>query len=281
MATTQKTPEKTRTATRKGKGKVILAIDVGGTNVKMLASDQTDHLAFPSGLTMTARKMIAGVKKTVAAAGWKYDVITLGYPGPVMHGRPAAEPHNLAGGWVGCDFIKGFGCPVRIVNDAAMQALGSYQGGKLLFIGLGTGLGTTMIVDGKLEPMELGHMPYRKGTFEDYIGLRGLKRLGKKRWRKHVDAIVGHFIAALEPDEVVLGGGNVKVLKRLPPRCRAGDNSNAFRGGFRLWEEAGTGKAKGTSPKKVARARHVDHVAVHVPLPAPTEAGAEASSTTG
>jgi polyphosphate glucokinase len=270
MATKTKTPAKTRAAARKGRGraKVILAIDVGGTNVKMLASDQTDHLAFPSGLTMSARRMVAGVKKTVAAAGWKYDVITLGYPGPVLHGHPAAEPHNLAGGWVGCDFGKAFGCPVRVINDATMQALGSYQGGKLLFLGLGTGLGSTMVVDGKLEPMELGHLPYRKGTYEDYIGLRGLKRLGKKRWRKHVDAIVGHFIAALEPDEVVLGGGNVKVLKSLPPRCRAGDNANAFRGGFRLWDEDG-----------VESKRPVKHVAVHAPQPAKRAGGKDSELT--
>ena len=189
--------------------------------------------------------------------------MAIGYPGPVLHGRPVAEPHNLVRGWVGFDYQAAFDCPVKVANDAAMQALGSYQGGKLLFLGLGTGLGSTMIVEGIVEPMELAHLPYRKGTYEDYVGVRGLERVGKKKWRRHVADVVGRLIVALEPDDVVLGGGNVKRLKVLPPGCRAGDNANAFLGGFRLWEEGDKGKiltpAKlRSSPnlRAVASARH-------------------------
>jgi polyphosphate glucokinase len=185
---------------------------------------------------MTAHEMVARVKE--AAADWQYDVVSIGYPGSVLRSRPVAEPHNLGKGWVGFDFETAFGCPVKVMNDAAMQALGSYQGGKMLFLGLGTGLGTTLIVDGVVEPMELAHLPYRKATYEDYIGERGLKRLGKKKWRKYVNDVVALLSAALETDYVVLGGGNVRKLKELPPNCRAGDNANAFRGGFRLWEDA-------------------------------------------
>ena len=169
-------------------------------------------------------------------------MVSIGYPGPVLRGRPVSEPHNLGPGWVGFDFEAAFGCPVKLINDAAMQALGSYEGGKMLFLGLGTGLGSAMIVDGIVEPMELGHLPYRKGTYEDYVGIRGLERVGKKKWRHYVEDVVARLIAALEPDDVVLGGGNVKKLKELPPGCRAGDNANAFLGGFRLWEEAGKRK---------------------------------------
>jgi polyphosphate glucokinase len=185
---------------------------------------------------MTAHEMVARVKE--AAADWQYDVVSIGYPGSVLRSRPVAEPHNLGKGWVGFDFETAVGCPVKVMNDAAMQALGSYQGGKMLFLGLGTGLGTTLIVDGVVEPMELAHLPYRKATYEDYIGERGLKRLGKKKWRKYVNDVVALLSAALETDYVVLGGGNVRKLKELPPNCRAGDNANAFRGGFRLWEDA-------------------------------------------
>jgi polyphosphate glucokinase len=166
-------------------------------------------------------------------------VVSLGYPGPVLRGRPVAEPKNLAPGWVGFDFEKAFGSQVKLINDAAMQALGSYQGGRMLFLGLGTGLGSAMIVEGIVEPMELAHLPYRKATFEDYVGERGLKRLGKKRWRRQVAEVVKTFAAALQPTDVVIGGGNVKKLKQLPPNTRAGDNDNAFKGGFRLWEEGG------------------------------------------
>lgn len=213
----------------------ILVIDIGGTHVKILVSGAEEARKFPSGPDLTPDVMVQGVKD--AAGDWKYDAVSMGYPGPVLQGRPISEPHNLGGGWVGFDFPGAFGKPVKIINDAAMQALGSYNGGKMLFLGLGTGLGTALIVEGIVQPMELGHLPYRKGTYEDYVGLRGLKRLGKKKWRKHVFDVVERLCAALEPDDVVLGGGNVKLLKELPPRCRAGENANAFKGGFRLWQE--------------------------------------------
>jgi polyphosphate glucokinase len=211
----------------------VLAIDIGGTHVKILVSGEKEARKFPSGPTMTPQMMVAGVKKL--AADWKFEAISLGYPGPVLHNRPVTEPHNLAKGWTAFDFHRAFKCPVKFMNDAAMQALGSYRGGKLLFIGLGTGLGTTMIVDGLVEPMELAHLPYKKATYEDYIGLRGLKKYGDKKWRKLVADVVKQLIAALEPDDIVLGGGNAKLLKKLPKGCRAGDNANAFLGGFRLW----------------------------------------------
>lgn len=213
----------------------VLVVDVGGTHVKILVSGQEEPRKFPSGPDMTAAAMVQGVKEL--AGDWRYDAVSIGYPGPVLLGRPVSEPHNLGGGWVGFDYAAAFACPVKVINDAAMQALGSYNGGKMLFLGLGTGLGTTLIVDGIVEPMELSHLPYKKGTYEDYVGIRGLDRLGKKKWRQHVADVVARLIAALEPDDVVLGGGNVKKLKELPPHCRAGDNANAFRGGFRLWQE--------------------------------------------
>ena len=213
----------------------VLAIDIGGTHVKILATGQKEKREFESGLKLTPKLMVAGVKQL--AKGWEYDVVSIGYPGPVMQHRPVAEPHNLAKGWVGFNFEKAFGCPVKVINDAAMQALGSYKKGRLLFLGLGTGLGTTMIADGIIEPMELGHLPYKKATYEDYVGLRGLEKYGKKKWRKYVTDIVEKLAAALEPDDIVLGGGNVHKLKELPPGCRAGDNANAFTGGFRLWEK--------------------------------------------
>ncbi len=219
----------------------VLVVDVGGTHVKILATGQKTPREFVSGPSLTAKKMVSTVLKT--ADDWAYEAVSIGYPGPVLRGRPVAEPHNLKPGWVGFDFEKAFGCPVRLINDAAMQALGSYEGGKMLFLGLGTGLGSTMIVDGIVEPMELAHLPYKKGAYEDYVGLRGLERVGKKKWRRYVEDVVARLIAALEPEYVVLGGGNVHKLKVLPPRCRAGDNTNAFRGGFRLWEETGERKA--------------------------------------
>lgn len=211
----------------------ILVVDVGGSHVKILATGRREPRKFVSGPTMTPRQMVAGVQKL--ARGWKYDVVSIGYPGPVLHGRPVAEPHNLGRGWVRFDYRAAFGRPVRIINDAAMQALGGYKGGKMLFLGLGTGLGSALIVDGVVEPMELGHLPYKKGTYEDYVGQRGLDKRGKKKWRRHVADVVAGFVAALEPDDVVLGGGNVRKLKELPDGCRAGDNANAFVGGFRLW----------------------------------------------
>jgi len=220
--------------------KNVLVIDVGGTHVKVGATDHKDLVKIESGLAMTPALMVAAVKK--ATVGWKFDAIAIGYPGPVLHGRPVAEPHNLGAGWVGFDFRKAFGKPVKLVNDAAMQALGSYQGGRMLFLGLGTGLGSALIVDGDLEPMELAHLPYKKGrTYEDYVGLRGLERLGKKRWARHVFDVVEKLKAALGADYVVLGGGNAKFLKQMPPSARLGENSNAFKGGIRLFQDGGAG----------------------------------------
>ena len=232
----------------------VLVIDVGGTHVKILATGQKQFREFPSDSTLTAKQMVAGVKKL--AEDWKYDAVSIGYPGPVINNRPLTDPWNLGRGWGGFDFEAAFMCPVKVVNDAAMQALGSYKGGKMLFLGLGTGLGSTMIVDGIIEPMELGHLPYKKRTFEDYVGVRGYERLGKKKWRKAVADVVTRLIAALEPEDVVLGGGNVKQLKELPPGCRAGDNANAFVGGFRLWQKKSrrnsltSGKARSDSQKE-------------------------------
>ena len=213
----------------------VLVIDVGGTHVKILATGETDKREFASGPRMTAQQMVAGVKRLAQA--WKYDVVSIGYPGPVLHNRPVADPKNLGRGWMGFDFKKAFARPVKVVNDAAMQALGSYKKGRMLFLGLGTGLGSTMIVDGIVEPMELAHLPYKKATYEDYVGERGLERRGKKKWRKHVFDVVDRLAAALEPDDIVLGGGNAKLLKELPPKCRLGDNANAFKGGFLMWED--------------------------------------------
>jgi polyphosphate glucokinase len=214
----------------------VLAVDIGGNNVKLLATGQDLSRRFPSGPTLTVEQMVAGVK--YLARDWNYEVVSVGYPGQVLDSRPVTEPHNLAPGWVRFDYQAAFGSPVKLINDAAMQALGSYQGGKMLFLGLGTGLGSAMIVDGLLEPMELAHQPYRSGEYEDYVGRRGLERYGKKKWRWYVADVVSRLTAALEPDDVVLGGGNVKKLKELPPGCRAGDNANAFLGGFRLWQQA-------------------------------------------
>ena len=215
----------------------VLVIDIGGTHVKVLATGQDPHREFDSGPALTPKRMVSGVRKLVA--DWQYDVVSIGYPGPVLRGRPVSEPWNLGKGWVGFNFGAAFKRPVKVVNDAAMQALGSYKRGKMLFLGLGTGLGSALIVDGLIEPMELGHLPYKKATFEDYVGIRGLEKHGKQKWRGYVADVVERLIAAIEPDDVVLGGGNVKKLKELPPGCRVGDNANAFLGGFRLWEEAG------------------------------------------
>jgi polyphosphate glucokinase len=225
----------------------VLVVDVGGTHVKILATGQQQPVKFLSGPKMTPKQMVSEVRK--AASGWTYDVVAIGYPGPVLRGRPIAEPYNLGRGWVGFDFHKAFGVPVRVLNDAAMQALGSYRGGKMLFLGLGTGLGTAMVVDGVVEPMELGHLPYKKGTYEDYVGEKGLEKHGKRKWRRHVADIVVRLIAALEPDDVVLGGGNAKELKELPPHCRLGDNNNAFLGGFQLWQKERTSKGSRKTAK--------------------------------
>src|SRR5438067_7161704 len=215
----------------------VLVVDVGGTHVKILATGQKQSREFPSGPTLTPKQMVAGVKKI--AKDWKYNAVSIGYPGVVIRNRPVADPYNLGSGWAGFDFGATLKCPVKVINDAAMQALGSYKHGKMLFLGLGTGLGSAMIVDGIVEPMELGHLPYRKRTYEDYVGIRGWERVGEKKWRRYVADVVARLIAALEPDDVVLGGGNVHKLKEMPPGCRAGTNANAFLGGFRLWEEAG------------------------------------------
>jgi polyphosphate glucokinase len=212
----------------------VLAVDVGGSHVKLLASGETERRRFESGPHLTPEKMVAGVRE--AGEGWDWDVVSVGVPAPVRNGKVAAEPVNLGGGWVGFDFERAFGQPTKLINDAAMQALGSYDGGKMLFLGLGTGLGSAMVVNGTVEPMELAHLPYRKATFEDYVGERGLERSGKKRWRKDVVDVIERLSAALEPDYVVLGGGNAKLLHDLPPNVRLGANENAFTGGFRLWE---------------------------------------------
>lgn len=243
-------------AARTGKSHGVLVIDVGGTNVKLLATGQKEPHKIPSGPRMTAGKMVSVVKD--ATRGWKYDRVSLGYPGPIINGHPLREPHNLGGGWVGFNFQKAFGRPVKILNDAAMQALGSYKGGRMLFLGLGTGLGSAMIVNGVLEPMELAHLIYKNGkTYEDYLGLRGLERCGTKKWRRYVIKVAKKLGAALEADYVVLGGGNSKKLKKLPPGARLGKNENAFLGGFRMWEKEGvppppsgadSGSSKSTNP---------------------------------
>ena len=212
----------------------VLVVDVGGSNVKILATGQTEARKFPSGLTMTPERMVAGVKEL--ADDWAYDVVAVGYPGLVHKGDVIKDPKNLAPGWVGFNFEAAFGCPVRLINDAAMQALGSYEHGTMLFLGLGTGLGSAMVVEGVVVPLELAHLPYKKGTYEYYLGKRALERLGKKKWREYVEICVGQLIDALQLDDVVIGGGQVKVLKQLPAGCRPGHNSNAFVGGFRLWE---------------------------------------------
>jgi predicted NBD/HSP70 family sugar kinase len=214
----------------------VLVVDIGGTHVKLLVTGLEQPIEIPSGPALTPKAMVQQVNE--ALTGRPFDVVSIGYPGPVVHGHPVREPYNLGRGWVGFNFRKAFGRPVKIVNDAAMQALGGYKRGKLLFLGLGTGLGSAMIVDGILEPMELAHLPYKNGrTYEDYVGLRGLKRLGRRKWESHVGKVVAQLRAALEPEQVVLGGGNAKKLRKLPPRTVIGNNQNAFKGGFRLWSE--------------------------------------------
>ena len=212
----------------------VLVIDIGGTHVKVLATGQDSHREFDSGPTLTPKRVAAKVRKLVA--DWKYEVVSIGYLGPVLRQRPVSEPWNLGKGWAGFNFKAAFKRPVTVMNDAAMQALGSYKRGKKLFLGLGTGLGSALIVDGIVEPLELGHLPYRKATFEDYVGIRGLEKHGKKKWRRYVVDTVKRLVAAVEPDDVVIGGGDVRNLKELPSGCRAGGNTNAFLGGCRLWE---------------------------------------------
>ena len=214
--------------------RIVLAVDVGGSHVKALASDQQERRRFVSGPSLTAEEMVTGTLEAVA--DWSWDVVSVGIPTPVRGGKLISEPVNLGQGWVGFDYEAAFGKPTQVVNDAVMQAVGSYQGGRMLFLGLGTGLGSVMIVDGIIEPLELGHLPFRKKTFEDYVGERGLKKLGKKKWTKAVFEAVERLSAAMEPDEVVLGGGGVDDLDELPDGCRRGENENAFLGGFRLWD---------------------------------------------
>ncbi len=214
--------------------KKVLVIDIGGNNVKVLLSGEQEPRKFPSGPRLTPRRMVSGVK--AITKDWKYDAVAIGYPGVVHNGRIAAEPFNLGKGWIGFSFRAAFRRPVRVVNDAVMQALGSYRGGTMLFLGLGTGLGTALVVNGHAVPMELGHFPYGKQTIEDYLGTRGVEALGRARWRRAVAKVVGELVAAFLVDDVVLGGGNVKKLASLPEGCRAGANANAFAGGFRLWE---------------------------------------------
>ncbi len=228
----------------------ILVIDIGGNSVKILVTGQTDPRKFPSGPTLTPQKMVAGVLKLTE--DWKYDAVSIGYPGRVRDNRPYAEPVNLGRGWLRFDYAKAFGVPVKVMNDAAMQALGSYKGGTMMFLGLGTGLGTALVVNGTVVPMELGHLTYKQATYEDYLGLKGLEKLGIRKWRAFVREVVSRFIPALELDDVVIGGGNVNKLDRLPPRCRAGDNALAFRGGFLLWEH---GKARRKRSKTILTAK--------------------------
>ena len=227
----------------------VLVIDVGGSHVKMRVSNRRDVRQFESDPLMTASRMIAGVHKLVGA--WTYDVVSIGYPGIVIHGKIVTEPHNLGRGWVGFDFRRALGRPTRIINDAAMQAIGSYQGGRMLFLGLGTGLGSAMIVDGVVESMELAHLHYKKGrTYEDAVGDRGRRRLGSKKWRRAVKDVVGTLQTALEADYVVLGGGNARKLKKMPKGARLGNNDFAFLGGFRMWRKGGIG-AGGRSRAKI------------------------------
>ncbi len=229
---------RTSKAASKASAPKVLAIDIGGSHVKILATGEQTKREVVSGPTMTAQQMVDEVEKL--ADGWAYDVISIGYPGPVVHNKPVLEPANLGKGWCGFDFEAAFGHPVKVVNDAMMQAVGAYQGGRMLFLGLGTGLGSAMIVDNVAQPLELAHMPYKKGrTFEDYVGERGLEKRGKKKWRKHVFDVVEQLKAALRPDYVVIGGGNVKRLDEMPPGARRGDNADAFPGGFRLWAKNG------------------------------------------
>ena len=214
----------------------VLVIDVGGSKVKVKVTTEEERRAAPSGPEMTAQDMVDKVKHL--AQGWNYDAVSIGFPGPVLDGKILLEPKNLGSGWVGYDYQAAFGCPVKIINDAAMQALGSYRGGRMLFLGLGTGLGSAMVLDGTVQPMELAHLPYKKGkTFEDYVGKRGLERLGKKKWRVAVSDVIERLRAALVSDYVILGGGNANKIKELPPDTHICPNENAFIGGFRMWEE--------------------------------------------
>ena len=215
--------------------KNVLVIDIGGTNVKVASNHQRVPLKIPSGPSMTAQQMTQQV--LLGTKGWRYDCVSIGYPGPVVHDRPLAEPHNLASGWIDFNYQKAFGKPIRFINDAAMQALGGYRGGRMLFLGIGTGLGSAMVFEGVVVPLELAHLPYRKGrTYEDCVGREGLELYGKKRWRRYVLDVVERLKAALVCEYVLLGGGNAKLMKQLPAHVVSGANSNAIDGGIRLWQ---------------------------------------------
>lgn len=213
----------------------VLVIDIGGSNIKILATGQPERIKIPSGSEFRPEELVPLVKD--AAKDWKYEAISIGFPGVVKHGKIAADPVNMGKGWKGFDFEKAFGCQVKIINDAVMQALGSYEGGKLLFMGFGTGLGTAMVFEDLLFPLEGGHLPFKMGTFETHVGNSALKKLGKKKWMEHVYQTIEHFRHCFQPDEIVLGGGNSKLLEDIPADCRLGSNKNAFTGGFRLWEK--------------------------------------------
>lgn len=213
----------------------ILTIDIGGTNIKVKVNNDVERRKIPSGNYMTPEMMVSLVIE--ATSDWEYEVISIGFPGVIKKGKIVVEPKNLGDGWLGYDFEKAFGKPVKLINDAAMQALGSYQGDTMLFLGLGTGLGSALVAEGTVVPMELAHLSYRKGTFEDYLGLRGLERLGLEKWQQHVLIVVGRFKNAFLPDDIVLGGGKSKLLTTIPEGCRLGTNHNAYLGGFRLWDE--------------------------------------------
>jgi polyphosphate glucokinase len=242
--------------TERGDSKpTVLAVDVGGSHVKLLLSSGGKRRRFDSGPELTAREMVDGL--AVRTTDWSFDLVSVGVPAPVHGGRVVSEPVNLGGGWVGFDFEKAFGKPTKVVNDAAMQALGSYEGGKMLYLGVGTGLGSALVVEGIVEPMELGHLPFRKKTFEDYLGEAGRQRLGGKKWRKTVGEAIERLVAALEPDYVVLGGGNAKKLEELPPNVRLGANENAFLGAFRLWDPEVSQAHPTRKPAAPARAKPI------------------------
>lgn len=251
----------------------ILVIDIGGTNVKLLASDQLEPRRFPSGQELTPERMVAGVR--ALTADWTYEAVTIGLPAPIANGRPAMEPKNLGTGWLAFDFAGAFGKPVRMINDAAMQALGSYDGGRMLFLGLGTGLGSALVVDGFVVALELAHLPYKKErTFEDYVGERGLERMGKQKWTNAVMDVAERLRAAMVADYVVLGGGNSKRLKDLPPHLRLGDNRLAFRGGFRVWDPVPPeGIVPAALPAPIAESRPVDSGRPAVSVDYPLDAG--------
>jgi polyphosphate glucokinase len=234
--------------------RTVLTIDVGGSHVKVMTNKGRTKREFSSGPNLSPKTMVKKVKELTK--DWRYDVVSVGYPGLVVRNRPLAEPHNLGPGWAGFDFEKAFGHPTKVINDALMQALGNYEGGKMLFLGLGTGLGSAMIVDGVLEPMELAHLPYQKGkTFEDFVGAAGLKRLGKVKWKRSVDDVVKRLTAALEPEYVVLGGGNARKIGKPPHDTRLGSNDKAFEGGFRLWQDGATKPSRARRDRLLGKAR--------------------------